>query len=192
MKGQILGVVLGGLAANLALAATPADTQALEQQAGKLVQAFGGQLKTVLQTAMKSGGPVKALEVCKVNAPQIAKSVGDAEGWTVGRTSLKVRNPNNAPDTWEATVLQNWSRNIAEGAPVAGLKASTIVTIDGKPTYRYMQAIPTGELCVTCHGTHIAKPVKDALAKLYPNDKATGFKVGDLRGAFTLEKVLPE
>jgi len=191
MKKQLIGVI-AGWAVLVNVQAASVDTQALEQKAGQITQAFGGQLKSVLQTAIKSGGPVQALEVCKINAPATAKSIGDTEGWKVGRTSLKVRNPANTPDAWETTVLQHWNQKIKEGAPAAGLKASTVVTIDGKPTYRYMQAIPTGELCVTCHGTSLAQPVKEALAKLYPKDQATGFKVGDLRGAFTLEKVLED
>jgi hypothetical protein len=32
--------------------------------------------------------------------------------------------------------------------------------------------------------------VKAKLAELYPKDRATGFKEGDIRGAFTLTKTL--
>ena len=52
--------------------------------------------------------------------------------------------------------------------------------------FRYMKAIPTKGLCLTCHGETLSEPVKAALLKHYPDDTATGFNVGDIRGAFTI------
>lgn len=189
IRNGIWGLALAGSLAG-------AGTLTMEQQAQQLAKTFGGQLKSVLQGAMHSGGPVQALNVCKANAPQIASTIastiGMDKGWKVGRTSLKVRNPSNAPDAWETVVLQQWSQQLAAGTPLAELKAATVMEMNGKPTFRYMQAIPTGELCLTCHGSQLASPVQEALAELYPQDQATGFKQGDLRGAFTLQKVAEE
>jgi cytochrome c553 len=44
-------------------------------------------------------------------------------------------------------------------------------------------------LCATCHGdaTTIPAPVQERLAALYPQDQATGFRDGDLRGWFWVE-----
>ena len=55
-----------------------------------------------------------------------------------------------------------------------------------------MKAIPTGGLCLQCHGTAIAPPVAEKLAELYPGDKATGFEQGDLRGAFVITRQLDQ
>jgi hypothetical protein len=41
-----------------------------------------------------------------------------------------------------------------------------------------------------CHGSNIASPIAAKINKLYPNDKATGFKLGDLRGAFSITETL--
>ncbi|MPQ96322.1 DUF3365 domain-containing protein, partial [Thioclava sp. JE_KL1] len=57
-------------------------------------------------------------------------------------------------------------------------------------TYRYMKPIPTGAVCLSCHGTHIAPAVKQKLNELYPHDKAVGFNKGDIRGAFSFSKTL--
>ena len=54
-----------------------------------------------------------------------------------------------------------------------------------------MKAIPTQALCLNCHGELMSTPVKAKIKQLYPGDKATGFKVGDIRGAFTLFKSRP-
>ncbi|MEZ5506857.1 MAG: DUF3365 domain-containing protein [Gammaproteobacteria bacterium] len=142
-------ILLAGLLSSSALAEspTPADTSALEQEAQQVVQQFGGQLKSVLQASMMSGGPVQAMQVCKTNAPQIAQTVGAEQGWVVARTSAKVRNPNNQPDAWEAQVLADWAEKIAKGAPVAGLKIAAVVEQNGQSVFRYMQAIPTAWIC---------------------------------------------
>lgn len=185
-------ILLAGLLSSSALAESPSntDTSALEQEAQQIVQQFGGQLKSVLQATMISGGPVQAMQVCKTNAPQIAQTVGAEQGWVVARTSAKVRNPNNQPDAWEAQVLADWADKIANGAPVAGLKKAAVVEQNGKPVFRYMQAIPTADLCLNCHGSQLSAQVQETLQALYPQDKATGFATGDLRGAFSLQKSL--
>ncbi len=41
-----------------------------------------------------------------------------------------------------------------------------------------------------CHGEKISQELSAELNKLYPNDKATGFKKGDIRGAFSAVKIL--
>ena len=61
----------------------------------------------------------------------------------------------------------------------------------GQKTFRYMKAIPTGSLCLACHGDKLDPEVDAKLKALYPNDTARGFKEGDLRGAFTIAKPLP-
>ena len=53
-----------------------------------------------------------------------------------------------------------------------------------------MQAIPTGEVCLACHGTAIAPEITAALDEQYPDDQARGFSLGEIRGAFSLSKPL--
>ena len=42
---------------------------------------------------------------------------------------------------------------------------------------------------MNCHGTDIKPKVKEKLDELYPEDEATGFFLGDLRGAFVVEEM---
>jgi hypothetical protein len=53
-----------------------------------------------------------------------------------------------------------------------------------------MKAIPTAELCTTCHGSNLDPAIAARLAELYPADRATRFAVGDIRGAFTIEQLM--
>jgi hypothetical protein len=162
---------------------------ALAAQARGIVSGFSKKLKGELMSAMKASGPVKAIEVCNTAAPAIAKDASTG-GWTVGRTSLKLRNENNAPDAWEKETLQFFEAEKAKGADVSKLEKYITIEKDGVKTFRYMKAIPTAKPCLACHGGAVADPVKAKLDALYPKDQATGFKPGDIRGAFTLSKAV--
>lgn len=154
-------------------------------EARALVKEFGSTLKGELQAAMQSGGPTAAIEVCHTRAPEIAAQLS-TEGWEVARTSLKPRNPENAPDDWEVSVLERFEEQRAKGVPVPTLEYSALVETPEGREFRYMKAIPTQGLCLTCHGSDLAEPVKAKLDSLYPEDKARGYLEGDIRGAFSL------
>jgi hypothetical protein len=166
------------------------DTKALEAEADHVIQAFVKELKTELKAGLKAGGPAEAIKVCREKAPDIARRVSAKTGWTIGRTSLKLRNPLNAPDAWEQGVLENFQVQFAEGAKPGGLVYSDVIGENRKTVFRLMKGIKTGGLCLKCHGSQVSQPVNERLKDLYPYDRATGFKAGDLRGAFTLEKQL--
>lgn len=143
--------------------------------------------------AVKEGGPGSAVEVCKVKAPEIAASVPGEQGkgeWQIGRTASKVRNPDNAPTPWQRSQLEAFAATI-EADPevdIASLEWDAVAEHEGEPRWRYMRGIPTGGLCLTCHGDpqSLPPPVKAKLAELYPKDEATGFSAGELRGAFVV------
>mgnify|MGYP001812839058 FL=1 len=150
------------------------------------VKEFMQSLKTELQKGMQDGGPVNAIGVCNMTARGIANTYSVRNNWSVGRTSLKVRNPDNAPDTWEHAVLEDFESRKQKGEDPADIEHYEAVERDGKKVFRYMKAIPTAELCVVCHGENIDPYVDARLQELYPEDQARGFKPGDIRGAFTI------
>ena len=187
MKKQIL-FTLCGLLASLTSYAT--DNQQLVNETRGAIKALGSELKATLQSSMKSEGPIKAISVCKVQAPKLAQKVSTEKGMEVGRTSLKTRNPLNAPDPWELSVLEQFEHRKAEGEALKTIEYSEIVQHNGNRVFRYMKAIPTDDVCLTCHGKQIPENLSAQLEKLYPNDQATGFSKGDIRGAFTVIKIL--
>ena len=157
-----------------------------EQQSKLLVKEFMVQLKGELQNAMKSGGPLNAIDVCNKTAPAIAKSLSKKHGWKVARTSLKARNSSNSPDVWEAKVLNAFEARKSKGESVKPMAYSEAVEVKGRKYFRFMKAIPTAEVCLKCHGDNIAPEITAKLKEKYPDDQATGFKLGDIRGAFTI------
>ncbi|MFW8601568.1 Tll0287-like domain-containing protein [Desulfobacterota bacterium M19] len=154
--------------------------------AHQAVKELGTNLKKALKQAMKEGGPARAIAVCNEKALRIADKISLERGWRIGRTSLKYRNPANAPDAWERSVLLQFARRRAAGENPAGMEFSEIVNKNGRQEFRYMKAIPTAAICLKCHGRHIAPAIEKEIHKLYPDDLATGFKLGDIRGAFTI------
>jgi hypothetical protein len=189
-KSPLIAVALFlGLAANACAEEPAASNDALAADARDISVKFAEKLKSELVGAMKVDGPLKAIEVCNVAAPAIAADAS-ANGWSVGRTSLKTRNPKNAPDVWEKRVLDEFDAAKGKGADATKLERFEVVEKNGVRTFRYMKAIPAAEPCLTCHGGSIKEPVKAKLAELYPDDRATDYKEGDIRGAFTLSKPL--
>ncbi|HYH19705.1 MAG TPA: DUF3365 domain-containing protein [Azospirillum sp.] len=183
-------LAVGAFAALIPGAAHADDTMARVEGSRAVAKAFGSQLVGELQDAMKRGGPVEAIKTCNVAAPAVALAQGQARGWKVGRTSLKVRNPASEPDGWERHVLEQFAERAAKGEDPAAMEAYDVVEENGGRTFRYMKAIaiPAGAPCVTCHGKEIDPAVAKALTELYPNDRATGYAPGDLRGAFTIRQ----
>lgn len=147
-------------------------------------------LKQELQGGMQDGGPVNAINVCNLSAPGIANTYSVSHGWDVGRTSLKLRNPDNAPDAWERSVLESFEERKGAGEDPAKMEHYEVVRQDGVKELRYMKAIPTAQLCLACHGENIDSITRTRLEKLYPDDQAAGYKVGDIRGAFSITQPL--
>lgn len=151
--------------------------------------AFASALKAELVQAMQSGGPLKAIDVCNTQAPEISAAVSLEKGVVVSRVSLKNRNPDNAANAWQAGVLETFeARKLAGETPDSLSWNETAVSENGKE-FRFMKAIPTGGICLQCHGQAIAPPVEEKLAELYPEDKATGYSEGDIRGAFVVTRI---
>jgi len=86
--------------------------------------------------------------------------------------------------------LESFDQQMAAGADPNGLDWSEIVTNDSRRQFRYMKAIPTGGLCLQCHGQNVAPGVHQKLNELYPNDQATGYSEGEIRGAFVVVRDL--
>ena len=165
-----------------------ADLPTFNEQSKAAIKEFATTLKSHLVTAMKSGGPTEAITVCNSVAPAIASELSAKYQLDIGRTSLKVRNQNNASDQWEQSVLQDFELRKAQGEAVKTLSFSESVTHDDQTEMRMMKAIPTAKVCLSCHGSNISEPVQASLNEYYPDDQATGFALGDIRGAFTVRK----
>jgi len=159
-------------------------------EARKVAGSVPPKLLAVLTEEIGKNGPDGAILVCRDKAPQLAKAASDETGWSVRRVSLRNRNPRAVPDGWERAALEDFDRRAASGESATTLEKAEIVTEGGKQSYRYMRALPTQSLCLNCHGSpeQLTPAVMEKLKALYPDDKAVGYRPGDIRGAMTIRK----
>lgn len=170
-------------------AATAADPEWIAE-ARSVATSVPPKLLEVLKTEIDKGGPEGAIAVCRDEAPKLARAASERTGWQVRRVSLKNRNPKAVPDAWEAAALLDFDRRAAAGESPATLERAEVVTENGQASRRYIRALPVQELCVACHGPadRLSPAVGERLKALYPDDRGTGYSVGQIRGAVTIRR----
>lgn len=137
------------------------------------------QFKETLMNGMQQG-VVTAIDYCNLEAPEIAEKV--PAGVEVGRTSHRVRNPANEPTDLLQAPLDYYLEMERRGE-----KATGQITQLPSGEWLYVEPIYTQPMCLACHGENLAPEVQTAINEKYPNDKAVGFKEGELRGMFWLK-----
>ncbi len=159
------------------------------KRAREAANALGADLMSTMANEMASGGPVAAVRVCSEVAQQISEDHSQ-KGLTVRRVTMKARNPLNRPDSYERTVLERFQALHAQG----DLPPESVEVVDqqGVQILRYMRPIQTANFCLACHGDAGAldPQVREILQERYPEDAATGYQAGDLRGAISVQAIV--
>jgi methyl-accepting chemotaxis protein len=103
------------------------------------------------------------------------------ETLSVRQTSLKYRNPDNKPDAFETSVLQNFERGKVD-------KDYMTRWNDGSNVYvRLLRPLVITSTCMACHGK--PEDIPALIREKYGHDLATGYQVGDIRGAISIKKL---
>ncbi|MCI4400185.1 MAG: DUF3365 domain-containing protein [Campylobacteraceae bacterium] len=158
----------------VSLMATDIDVQKQKAAAAELKKTMMGELKAKLNES-----PVAAVEFCSKNAIDITNSVAKKHNLNIKRVSEKNRNPINSADENDKKALAQFAENMARSG-----KPGEYVVVNGK----YYEPLVTNEMCVVCHGkdANMASETAQKIKQLYPNDKAVGYGVGELRGAISV------
>ncbi|MEA1980970.1 MAG: DUF3365 domain-containing protein [candidate division Zixibacteria bacterium] len=156
----------------------------------KLIANMMDELKGQLMKAMTEDGAVNAINVCQTEAPIIAGKYSN-EFITIKRVSDKNRNPENKADSSQLEILTKFA---ATPPPDMLTEQTWTKDSDTSKVFNYYKAIKTNQLCLKCHGAleQLEPDLKDTLTKLYPDDKAIGYEVGQLRGMFVVTIKFPE
>lgn len=175
-------------------AAEPEPQVRAEAAAGRLTL----EMRKKLVPALQKGGPVGAMDICAKEAPALITDLEKTFNLTMKRTALRVRNPKNAPDPLEKALLEKLETMQKQGEPVpqdATLYSDQKVSKKEREL-RYYKVMSVQAPCLLCHGAPetMSADVKKFLAERYPNDKAVGYKAGDLRGiiSISIREPLPE
>jgi hypothetical protein len=153
---------------------------------------FMGSLKSILVKEMQTNGIVAAVSVCSDTAQILTNNYGINKGIYIKRVSFKNRNINNQPDEFEAKALKYFEELNSSGKLTDTIEYIEVVSEEGVKTVRFMKPIIMQAPCLGCHGTveNIGPDVKTVLNNKYPEDKATGYQMDDLRGAVSIQKTL--
>jgi hypothetical protein len=188
----VAAALLIGLPA-LAEKGGPADIARRLAKAREVATAAGDRLRSEVNQILRTSGPVAGIGACQAAMPSIIQSAAENSGFELTRTALKLRNPEYAPDPWELKVLELFVARIGAGADITKLDHhEVVISSEGERQFRYMKAIPVGEPCLVCHGQDIRQDVRLEIARTYSNDKAVGFRLGELRGAFSLSQFIDD
>lgn len=183
-----LAIVISMLLCTFNTRADEISDQGYLEESRKTAQEFVQKLGGILKAQLETVGTEQAILVCKQIAPALAKEYSNSMK-IVNRVSLKNRNPSiGIPDTWETSVLKEFEEKNKDGNNPVLEKYETIQSADRK-LFRYMRAIPTQAVCLQCHGKpeDIKPNVYARLLKEYPDDKAIGYSLGEIRGAITIK-----
>lgn len=172
-------------------APTPATPDSEAQQAallkGKEITAeVGKSLSSVLLAAIQEGGPTNAIPLCSVQAVPLTSNLANKHGVSIRRVSHRARNPANRASESEIQIIRKYQDQKDAGSP---LQPMIQPGANGSLTFYAPIAIATN-LCLNCHGVPgdtLVPGIAEAVAKLYAEDQATGFQLGDLRGLWRVD-----
>ncbi len=145
-------------------------------------------LSSNLQSAIQQGGVSNALPFCSLAASPLTAGMAGKHGVTLRRITHKARNPAGKADAVELGILQQF-RDALAAMPTNPPPPIVTNLTAGTATF-FAPIVLNNELCLKCHG----EPGKDiqpedvaVIQRLYPQDEATGFKLGELRGAWRID-----
>ncbi|RMH68641.1 MAG: DUF3365 domain-containing protein [Gemmatimonadetes bacterium] len=187
----ILGMMVLGSAITLYLLKEHRLQQHAEREATiaeigeKYAMVFLRNLRRQRLRVIKEQGPVAGFEFCSDNALAITLAAEDSlpSGVKIKRTSLKYRNPDNAPSPAEIEALEFFEDTFQHQFTPPEYYLQTIGD-SLHPRYNYYKPLKIEGLCMHCHGTETTIPpkVQQLLTDYYPEDKATGYQPNDFRG----------
>lgn len=168
---------------------TPEQTEITLRRGRAIAAETFGLLRTNLQTAIQSGGISNALPFCSLAASPLTASMAEKHGVTLRRVTHKARQPSGKASEPELALLTHFE-SLMTAASITNPPPPVVTNlVPGTLTF-FAPIVIGAELCLKCHGepgTDIAQADLDVIRKLYPQDEATGFKLGQLRGAWRID-----
>ena len=141
------------------------------------------QLGKNLMKAIQDKGTVGAVEFCNIEAMKLTDSMSVMHNAIIKRVSDKPRNPKNMANAKELGHIAAFKELVKAESDIDPI----VEEINGEVNFYY--PITTNTTCLQCHGTpneQITAMTFNALNKLYPEDKATGYDVGQVRGIWSI------
>lgn len=150
------------------------NVEAAKKAASDVVDGLKGKLSEQMAKNL-----VNSVEYCHDKAITLTKdfTASHPQVIEIKRTSLRIRNPSNAPDKLEKKMLEKWDKIAKAGKELPEYEFDKV----SENEFRYYKPLKVATMCLTCHGQP-AKDLSTTIKAKYPNDKALGYKEGDFRG----------
>ena len=158
-----------------------ADETQYEERGLEYAMAVKTTLGKNLIQAINSGGSEYAVGFCHTSAIPLTDSVSQLHKTEVRRVSDRPRNPENAANENERTIIAQWKLKMESGEEIQ----PELIEWNQKILAYY--PIETNAMCLQCHGVpgkDISEITMNTITYLYPNDLATGYGENQLRGLF--------
>lgn len=181
-----LSLLTASLLLTSALFATPEHHTTAKQEGMQAIKLLGKTLKTQLKAKLQlDSNGTAAIAFCTTEAQKITQEVNTQlpSHVKVRRTSLQLRNPANQADALDMQVMNNYKRAFEKKS----ISATLITKVEREGFVRVYKPLAVGAVCLKCHGENISPLVAEQIKAAYPEDAATGMKLGNFRGVIVAE-----
>lgn len=150
----------------------------------EIAEATAKNLVTNLSQKMESSSITEAVPFCNTMAHPLMEEIEKKYDVEIKRTSLSIRNNENIPTEGEQIILNQYKNSFLNNDTL-----KPIVNLDNTGKPHFYAPILLQKKCMTCHGTvgqEVTIQTDSIIRSYYPDDNATGFKEGDLRGIWSI------
>ncbi|MBL9169193.1 MAG: DUF3365 domain-containing protein [Verrucomicrobiales bacterium] len=187
-------LIMGGASYEPARAAEPTAQEippALKQETVKRGKAITsetfGLLSSNLVSVLKTGGISNALPFCSAVASPLVGGVAKKHGVLLRRVTHKPRNPANRANEAELKVLSQFEASLAASTNLP--QPMVVQWMPDQVTF-LAPIVINNSVCLQCHGRvgkDLSPEQTGLIRRLYPQDEATGFVTGQLRGIWRID-----
>ena len=184
MKKWFLLLVTMAMIAGCKSEMSEEERASYQHEGEEIVQDAFKELSSQLMEKMKEGGPELALPFCNVQALPLTLEVAARNKVEIRRVSNKLRNAKNSPSEHAHEQLNAYLKN-----QQAGIELQSVVAQDGAGVVHYYAPIRIMKQCLVCHGRpgeSMLQKTDSLIKSYYPEDAATGYSEGELRGMWDI------
>ncbi len=164
---------------------TEEEQEKYSEQGIEIVRTSFNTLKTHLVTAIEREGIGNAIKYCNLKALHLMDSLSKEYNAEIRRTSSKARNPKDKPLDYEESTLEEFHEKFKNGEALIPV----LKKFKDESIVFFVPILIDNPICLNCHGPKnimVTEPNERIIQSLYPTDEATGYKMGDLRGMWSV------